>query len=50
MSIETSTLNTGNPYISSGVISNDNGFIIGKMTTGVELVDIDRELGFTRVK
>ncbi len=40
------TVNLGNPYISSGLVTNDNGFIMGEMTSGPEAVDIDDNLGF----
>ena len=47
-SFETTSVNFGNPYISSGIIVNDKGLLIGKLTTGFESMQIQRGLGFTR--
>ncbi len=38
------TVNFGQPYISSGLVLNDNGFIIGQLSTGIEIADIDNFL------
>ncbi len=40
------TVNMQSPYIKSGLVPNSNGFIIGKATSGSELVHIDEALGF----
>jgi translation initiation factor 6 len=40
------TLNFGSPNIRSGMIINSNGFVIGDMSTGIEITDIDEALGF----
>jgi translation initiation factor 6 len=48
--IETSSINTGNPYIASGIIANDKGFVIGAQSSGIEQVDADRALGFIKSK
>jgi translation initiation factor 6 len=44
--IESATVNLGNPYVRSGLVSNKHGFIIGSQSTGVEISHIDEELGF----
>ncbi|NQU78817.1 translation initiation factor IF-6 [Candidatus Woesearchaeota archaeon] len=41
-----STVNMGSPYIRSGVLCNNNGFIIGDLSGGPEIVNIEEELGF----
>lgn len=41
-----STVNMGSPYIRSGLLCNDNGFVIGDASGGPEVVNIDTELGF----
>ncbi len=45
---ETTTVNFGNPFISSGIIVNNKGLLLGKTTTGYEAMQIQRALGFTR--
>lgn len=40
------TVNLGSPYIHSGVLTNNNGFIFGDRTGGPEAVAIDKALGF----
>jgi translation initiation factor 6 len=40
------TVNLGSPYIRSGIIVNNHGFVFGKKTGGPEAVAIDRALGF----
>lgn len=40
------TINLGNPYVSSGIIANSNGFLIGSTSGGPELVNADQALGF----
>ncbi len=47
-SFETATVNFGNPYISSGIVTNDEGLLIGTATTGFESMQIQRGLGFTK--
>ncbi len=44
--ITTGTVNFGSPYISSGLICNFNGFIIGDMSGGPEIQNADIALGF----
>ncbi|MBW2972393.1 translation initiation factor IF-6 [Candidatus Woesearchaeota archaeon] len=41
-----STVNMGSPYIGSGLLCNDNGFIIGDFSGGPEIVNVEEELGF----
>ncbi|MBN1544434.1 translation initiation factor IF-6 [Candidatus Woesearchaeota archaeon] len=41
-----STVNMGSPYIKSGLICNDNGFVVGDLSGGPEIVNIEEELGF----
>ena len=40
------TINFGNPYIRSGVVANSNGFIIGSLSTGPEIDNVDHVLKF----
>lgn len=35
-----STINNGNTFVSSGIILNDNGLIVGDSSTGVEITDL----------
>lgn len=44
--LEPSTLNLGSPYISSGILVNDNGFIVGDLSGGPEITFADECLGF----
>ncbi len=41
-----STVNMGSPYIRSGLLCNDNGFVIGDASGGPEIVNVETELGF----
>ncbi|MBU2561379.1 MAG: translation initiation factor IF-6 [Nanoarchaeota archaeon] len=45
-----STVNMGSPYIKSGLVCNDNGFIVGDLSGGPEIVNIEEELGFLEHK
>ena len=40
------TINHGIPLIGSGLITNSNGAIVGKLTTGIEMGRIEEALGF----
>lgn len=40
------TVNMGSPIVSSGLIANSNGFIIGDLTSGYEISRVDESLGF----
>jgi translation initiation factor 6 len=47
---EPSTINMGSPHIRSGLICNDNGFIVGDSSGGPEIVNAEQELGFLEKK
>lgn len=40
------TVNMGNPFVSSGIIANSNGLVIGSMSSGYEMSRIFESLGF----
>lgn len=40
------TVNMGNPFVSSGIIANSNGMIMGSMSSGYEISRIFESLGF----
>ncbi|MFH0869345.1 MAG: translation initiation factor IF-6 [archaeon] len=40
------TVNMGNPFVSSGIIANSNGLIVGAMSSGYEMSRIFESLGF----
>ena len=40
------TVNMGNPFVSSGIIANSNGLVIGTMSSGYEMSRIFESLGF----
>ncbi|MFH1439473.1 MAG: translation initiation factor IF-6 [Candidatus Woesearchaeota archaeon] len=40
------TVNFGSMHLRSGIIINSNGFIVGDMSTGVEISNVDEGLGF----
>ena len=42
------TVNMGSPYVSSGIIANSNGFIIGSQSAGPEITNADIALGFLK--
>lgn len=44
--LECASVNMGNPHVSSGIIANSNGFIVGKASGGPEVNYIDAALGF----
>ena len=44
--VTTGTVNFGSPYVSSGLICNSNGFVIGDMSGGPEIQNADIALGF----
>jgi translation initiation factor 6 len=46
LDIKDATINMGNPYIRSGLVCNDHGFMIGSSSSGVEITNIDEYLGF----
>jgi translation initiation factor 6 len=46
IAVEHGSVNLGNPYVKSGIIVNDHGFIIGGLSGGPEIVHADRTFGF----
>lgn len=40
------TLNMGSPFVSSGILCNDNGMVVGNASGGPELVEAEEGLGF----
>lgn len=46
LKIATGTVNFGSPYLSSGLICNSNGFIVGDISGGPEIQNADEALGF----
>lgn len=46
LKITKTTINFGSPYVSSGVVCNSNGFLVGDMSGGPEIQNIDTGLGF----
>jgi translation initiation factor 6 len=40
------TVNMGNPFVSSGILANSFGFIIGGFSSGYEISRVDESLGF----
>ena len=43
---ETGTVNMGNPYVKSGIVTNNKGFLIGNQSGGPEIAWVDEVLGF----
>ncbi|MFC1741149.1 translation initiation factor IF-6 [Nanoarchaeota archaeon] len=41
-----STVNMGSPYIRSGLLCNNHGFVIGDHSGGPEMINVEEELGF----
>jgi translation initiation factor 6 len=46
LKIEKGTLNFGSPYVSSGVVCNTKGFVVGDASGGPEIQNLDVALGF----
>lgn len=46
VNITVGTINFGSPYISSGIVCNSNGFIVGDASGGPEIQNADEALGF----
>jgi len=42
------TVNMGNPFVSSGLIANSFGFVVGEYSSGYEIARIDESLGFLK--
>lgn len=40
--MEQSTINNGTPYVSSGILANNNNIIVGSLTTGPEIMMLTR--------
>jgi len=40
------TINYGGPLVGSGLVANENGYVVGNDTTGPELGRIDDALGY----
>ncbi len=40
------SVNFGSMFVRSGIIANSNGYVVGELTTGVEMSRIDEALGF----
>lgn len=45
---DTGSVNLGNPFVSSGVLCNSNGFVVGNQSGGPEISHIDHVLGFIK--
>lgn len=48
--LEPSTVNMGSPYVRSGLLCNDKGFVVGDMSGGPEIANISQEMGYTEVE
>jgi translation initiation factor 6 len=46
ITVELGTVNLGNPYIKSGILLGQNGFLIGDTSGGPEITNADEALGF----
>jgi translation initiation factor 6 len=46
VNVSTGTVNGGIPFVGSGILSNDHGFIIGDHSGGPEITNADESLGF----
>jgi translation initiation factor 6 len=46
VTIDIGTVNRGVPQVSSGIIANKNGLLVGKLSSGVEVTNVDELLGF----
>jgi translation initiation factor 6 len=46
--VYTGTVNMGVPFVGSGVLCNNHGFIVGNQSGGPEIINIDESLGFRR--
>jgi len=42
------TVNLGNPFVSSGIIANSKGFVVGGHSSGYEIARVDESLGFLK--
>ena len=46
LKITRGTINFGSPYVRAGLVCNSNGFIVGDMSGGPEIQNVDESLGF----
>ncbi|NJL44122.1 MAG: translation initiation factor 6, partial [Nitrosarchaeum sp.] len=46
LTLEDGTVNMGNSYLRSGIVSNKHGFLISDASGGPEIVNADQALGF----
>ncbi|MBT3720732.1 translation initiation factor IF-6 [archaeon] len=46
LEITKATVNFGSPYVSSGIVCNSNGFLVGDLSGGPEIHNVDIGLGF----
>ncbi len=46
VNITMGTINFGSPYVSSGIVCNSHGFIVGEFSGGPEIQNADEALGF----
>ncbi len=46
LNVTTGTVNFGSPYIGSGIVCNNNGFVVGDISGGPEIQNMDIALGF----
>jgi len=44
LNITTGTVNMGNPFVGSGILCNDKGFVIGDMSGGPEIMNAEEAL------
>jgi translation initiation factor 6 len=44
--LTTGTVNLGSTQVKSGLAVNDHGFIIGELSGGPEIINVDEALGF----
>jgi len=42
VNIEPATINGGIPYVSSGILANSNAVVVGKLTSGPEIMTLTR--------
>lgn len=42
------TVNMGSPFLGAGIIANSNGFLVGSISSGIEMGRIDESLGFLK--
>lgn len=45
VNVEPATINSGTPYVSSGIISNSKNILVGNQTSGPELITLSKAFG-----